>query len=151
MKKTKLSTLPFDLKTALAEPVRLITRDGRKVQGLVDFLPFLTGKHSNTDQPLYGVVNEVVDQWCIDGRYYAGGDTCKYDLVLINPDGADAAGWMPRSNTGWQSLNGFWTLSTANGQVRLASIGDVHRWDRWQPLVPPPATLTDEDEDEDEN
>lgn len=103
---------PFDLERALAgDPV--VTREGRPVTQLVKF------KDANCDiYAVYGVVDDSVESWCVDGRYCANSDECEYDIFMA-----------PKKRTVWVNLYpdefAFWYDSEeeADGGCRHHRIG----------------------------
>jgi len=69
--------LPFDLETALKHPERVVTRDGRKVEQLVEFKP------QNDKLPVYGLLDGEIESWSIDGVFRLNRIESNCDLFLL--------------------------------------------------------------------
>jgi hypothetical protein len=86
---------PFDLEAALAG-ASVQTRDGRPVTQLVKFdVPQTEYPLIGTEYPLIGVVDDNVNFWTLDGRFFASSEVSMNDLfmALEKKEAWDAAQW----------------------------------------------------------
>lgn len=72
-----MNYLPFDLKTALKHPERVVTRDGRKVEGIHYFDGLNPKRH-----PIYGIIDDEINNWNDGGAFLKDCET-NFDLFLL--------------------------------------------------------------------